>query len=199
MNDTKESLKLQEIFLRLAKMFTVHHDLLTVEANHAGDFVTLSPRAHSEDASKLVGTGGANFRALINVLNVAAARLGVRFYLARIKDIRGTEKPATQPRFMAVPNWPKNEIMALFRKTCADLLDQPFETEWEHQKGDTSFIDLKVSSAEQISLPDEQLADGLSIIFNAIGMSHGRKLRVSLERKGRPNHDDFAESHAARG
>ena len=194
--DTKESLKLQEIFLRLARMFTVHHDLLTVEANHAGDFVTLSPRAHSEDASKLVGSGGANFRALINVLNVAAARLGVRFYLARVKDVRGTEKPQRQPPFKADPNWPKDEIMALFRQTCADLFDQPFTTEWSHQSGDTSFIELELAAGERISLPDEQLADGLSIVFNAIGMSHHRKLRVSLERKGSPH--EAIESHAAR-
>lgn len=184
MNETKESQKLKAVFLRLARGFTTKHNMLSCESNHQGDFVTLSPRAHRDDAPKLVGSGASTFRAMINVLTVVANNLGVKFYLSRIKDVAGTEPDANQPPFYTDENWPKDAIMTTFNETCAELFREPYTAEWNHQSGGKSEIELELSPSERLCVADAQLEDGLSILFNAIGKSNGRVLRVTLKRKG---------------
>lgn len=187
MNDTKESLKLREIFLRLAWLFTENQADLSVEINQAGKLVTLSPKAHCDDAAKLIGGGGANFRAMINVLSAAATKIGVSFYLAKVKDIRGSVAGPKPPK-TSRKDWPKEVVMNAFRLTCADIFRRPFEVEYSHQPDDTTIIELTVEDVDF----NAALGDGLSILFCAIGFSNGREIKVEMQKKEVCAHENLS-------
>lgn len=196
MNDTKESLKLAQIYRSLAEMFTEHHQFLNVEANQQGNFISISPRAHKDDAAKLVGGGGETFHAMKVVLGCAADKLGVRFHLARVKDDHRTEKSDDLPPPVVDPLWPHERILALFRETCASVFKLGFEAEWEHQTRSKSVLKLVLSGDEVTPIPVDVVKDKLDVIFKAIGSANGHIIRVEVE-KGNLNESDTVQGRAA--
>lgn len=196
MIESKESLKLREIFLRLARLFTTHPDEMKVEVNHSGDLITMSCHSHCEDSAKLIGGGASTFRAMISILNLAAMKMNHRFYLSRIKDIRGTVMPSCPPGFKRNGNWPQMEIMKAFQQTCEDILHLPFEAEYAHVQRISSFINLTVEPAEPID--ENHLEDAMTILFLAISRSNGHQIKVLVEKKGSLNHETNLASSTRR-
>ncbi|MDE2106323.1 MAG: KH domain-containing protein, partial [Patescibacteria group bacterium] len=133
MNDTKESLILKRLYLALAELLTEHHEFLSVETNQQQDFISLSPRAHKDDAAKLVGQGGETFHAMRIICSVAAARLGVRFHLARIKDDNRTSKTDDLTPPILRRDWPQDEIFIAAQLVAAAMFGPEAQIEWNHQ------------------------------------------------------------------
>ncbi len=189
MLETKESLRLKNLFLELARGFTSDHKNLTVEHAQSGQMITLSPRASNDDVGKLVGTGGAVFTALRDVLLVAARKNGFEFYLARVKAARGTVA-GEMKRFKASKVWPQEELLDAFKLLCGELFTRDWVAGYRHE-ADESVLVVHLSDEEKIAtccgseqkpMADSQLADAMTIVMRVLGTCRGRLLSVEIER-----------------
>ena len=189
MNETTDSPKdiIVGLLTALAKSFTEHHDLLEITSTLEGDRVVVRWIAHPDDAAKIIGKGGGTFYAMKTIGLCATAKLGFEFHLTRIKDQSGETKDPNPKPPQYHQNWPRDEIGELIRTTCENIFEGNVLVEWVTERGSESTANVSVGAAEKFAVPQEQLEDSLSTVFNAIGHVVGRKIYVKLRREENHN------------
>lgn len=177
---------LRETALNLVKGFVRHKESVTVNLEEVKGFVSMEVVTHVAEISKAIGGGGATFVSMQTICSVIAQRMGFKFHYA-VRDVpQALRVREFEPPFKAEVNWSKETILRQFYDVCALLFTENFIFEEINSKldKDVTTIELVISEHELKYVPDIQLAEGLSRVFGAIGRAHGRKLRVTLNRKG---------------
>lgn len=178
--------QLREQVLKLYRLLACgmidHGELLETDAVIGSSGIQVKTRAEKEDHGRLLGKGGATFRAFRTVLGLIGYRSNIAVRLMPLDDPIHGERAIFQPPMSPADNWKSDEIKSWLEKILKEILLFPYtveavEDEPEHK---TIFV-LAIDAREQLPLVTADFLKCLSIIFNAIGNNKGRHITVAAE------------------
>lgn len=179
MNETNHAVEAVtgQVFSNLTTEFLRYprHLKANIETVERISSLSLEVIPHKDDARKLIGREGAMFHAMKTLLTVVTRRYDYGFHYS-VNDPQefGNSK---MNAFAPSEKWPSDRIDGLLVSTLSNLFDGEPAVEWNHLK-DKSNVVIIISESETKHVPDTQLRDSLRCIFNAIGMSNGRRIFV---------------------
>ena len=155
--------QLREQVLKLYRLLACgiidHGELLETDAVVSSDGVQLKARAEKEDHGRLVGKGGATFRAFRTVFGLIGYRHRIAVRLLPLQDPIHGERAIFQPPMTPAENWNSAELKGWLEKILSEVLCFPFELETVEDEIDhkTIFV-LTIDTREQLPLATSEFA-----------------------------------------
>lgn len=157
-----------------------------IDVAESGNRIIVSIAPNMQDFGRLIGMGGVMFQSLKIVLIAMSSKLRVKVFLSRIEPTGREHQPEINAKeYIARRDWPRDEIVELFKQTCASVFEHPTVSLRLIDEGkDASRFYVEIDERERTMFSEEELTDSLSVIFCAIGKANGHKIYVTLTRKG---------------
>lgn len=183
--------QLREQVLKLYRLLACgmidHGELLETDAVVNSSGIQIKTRADKEDHGRLLGKGGATFRAFRTVLGLIGYRANIAVRLMPLDEPIHGERAIFQPPMSPAVNWSSEETKGWLDKILKIILCYPYtveavEDEIEHK---TIFV-LAIDDRETLPLVKSDFYKCLAVIFSAIGNNKGRHITVSSERPQAP-------------
>ena len=133
---------IESIFRKLACAFCRFPDDLRVSYAESNQSIIVVYTAHADDTRKLIGKGGAMYKALETVLAAVTARRRLKSRL--IVDEPHTGQPLETVRFETNTNWTETRVRMLMIEICMLLFTEQPEITFHRISTDASTLLLQV-------------------------------------------------------
>lgn len=144
--------------------------------------LTLTLKATPEDHGRLIGKGGATFKALRRIGEAMAERIWCDDGQGQGGDTLSFKLVVVQPdslakskqRFVDNPKWPCGEVVKLFIETARAVFIHVVGVTPDHNSTSTTF---KCAVDNE---PNPEIVDAFGVVFHAIGRNKGRVLFTDI-------------------
>jgi predicted RNA-binding protein YlqC (UPF0109 family) len=166
-----------EVLQALISEFVIHPEDVAVNITTDDPIVKVRLACHAGDRGKLIGRGGAHFKAIADICNVWADRHN---FIIEVKKIEAQQQGVPEPygRFTPRTVWPKDRIVGLVEQLCRLVLRDDTSIQLDvFDKTDESEIRVHTSEEEPLRSID-RISRSLGVIVRAAGNRHGRMLSL---------------------
>lgn len=166
------------ILRALVSEFVMHPENLEITERRVGKLVEIRLRAHLADTSRVIGEGGAHFRALARLVSVMGARDRKSAMLHPVLPATVGERER-YPEFRVQDKWPGARLMDLAEAFAEAIFGDPAKAEADDYPEGRTLLKMLVGE----NVPEEQieaLLEPVQTIWKAIGKRHGRTFQVHI-------------------
>ncbi len=183
MNVSQLTVRLHAFITGLVTHLAQREKDLFVKVKPVASLVSVSIECHAEDAPRIIGKGGAHFKALTRIVQAIGSKnkLLIRLNAIEAERLEDSDAPSTWG-FKPDRNWDRAGIKRLLLETCRMVFRngdciQVIERDDNAQTLTMFFVSVARNEPMELCL---EMTNDLNTLFNAIGKRRGRLLQVGV-------------------
>jgi predicted RNA-binding protein YlqC (UPF0109 family) len=168
----------REVLYQVFREFLVEPNEFSINFIDDGGLTTVFIKPHDDDIGRVIGVRGARFKAIQEILNAAADKVGATVRVRWIPEPQGPRSDR-YPKFEEKADWPRERIRDLVVALAATVfIKQSYDVESEDSGPETD-VTLHVSPAEGNWLV-QHMTGAFQALFEAVGQRYGRRMFIRI-------------------